>query len=706
MAALYEWCGKRHQTPTFTLQQPSDEFDCAVYLNREDVIDGDDKDVLQEWGRGRGRNKIAAKQEAARRALQALFPGVVFDEETGILVALPAEAENDSKTACRLDELAPTLEKQLAIGRNDYSEHSKRRNTVSRLYAQPKRSLGVYPETSTTSEEEDQSTYYASRGASVCSVLLHTIIQIDSSRIPEAPTFTYVVATLSSTSSSRSATTESDSSAQAKRNVGPGKPSVARAFTCTGQLKILTSAVARKPHCEGASDDVTDDCQTTTELLEAVGVGGTKREARHVASAKLLALLFPECRDMAEVKAAAEAMREQYAASKAQKQHASNSFLRHYRAHCLGDDAKASQTIVPGGRPLFALAQTDDPPLPLKIEGGLRSLFDRPTAEAQQVPLLEDVADEDLISSVNAVALTENLGKTSASAFRQLSRQKQVDSLVESALLCLNERDEDGRSVVPGELTADDVGRTVLRRAEPEDLPWIKKLFRSKEDKRSRAASFGADSCLSARSGIAAKDHQKQCSAALTESSPLAASDTNADNCSYYTSSDLVSRLWSSSSIVLLLCRAIAAYEDPPLGCAVLTLGFSMEEGRILRLAEIASEPHLPPERLVECLQKFASCMRCGFMAEKVTSPLSVGLRLSTMDFVTIVKSHVTTSDAKPSAVANIKTSGLAEGFTTGLSQLQSVQEESEVSEDSSSIDMVSPKQRAAIKPSKRSRFE
>jgi hypothetical protein len=35
---------------------------------------------------------------------------------------------------------------------------------------------------------------------------------------------------------------------------------------------------------------------------------------------------------------------------------------------------------------------------------------------------------------------------------------------------------------------------------------------------------------------------------------------------------DLAARLWSQSSVVLLLRRAIAAYEDPPLGCAVLRL--------------------------------------------------------------------------------------------------------------------------------------
>ena len=45
-----------------------------------------------------------------------------------------------------------------------------------------------------------------------------------------------------------------------------------------------------------------------------------KRDAKHIASAKLLALLFPDCKGMVEVVKAAEAAREQYAANKALKQ--------------------------------------------------------------------------------------------------------------------------------------------------------------------------------------------------------------------------------------------------------------------------------------------------------------------------------------------------------------------------------------------------
>jgi hypothetical protein len=137
---------------------------------------------------------------------------------------------------------------------------------VSRQYPQSKRSLGVYPETSKTSEEEDQCAFYASRGASVCSVLLHTITQIDSARIPEAPCLPmqslhfhrHIVA-----------------GRRPRKVTAPLKPigkwdqtnrPIIRAFTCNGQLKVLSSAVARKPGSDDCLDDVPGERQTVDVL--------------------------------------------------------------------------------------------------------------------------------------------------------------------------------------------------------------------------------------------------------------------------------------------------------------------------------------------------------------------------------------------------------------------------------------------------------
>lgn len=64
VAALYEWCSKRQMSPSFLLEQSPGDFNCIVYIDNA------------EYGRGRGGNKVAARQEAARRALLALAPGM------------------------------------------------------------------------------------------------------------------------------------------------------------------------------------------------------------------------------------------------------------------------------------------------------------------------------------------------------------------------------------------------------------------------------------------------------------------------------------------------------------------------------------------------------------------------------------------------------------------------------------------------------
>jgi hypothetical protein len=69
VSALYEWCGKRKTRLTFTLEENRprlavEDFEMTV------SIDG------TEWGKGRGKNKSGAKQEAARRALQGMKLGL------------------------------------------------------------------------------------------------------------------------------------------------------------------------------------------------------------------------------------------------------------------------------------------------------------------------------------------------------------------------------------------------------------------------------------------------------------------------------------------------------------------------------------------------------------------------------------------------------------------------------------------------------
>lgn len=441
VAALFEWSNKRDITPTLTLQYCREDkiFECIVYLPASEA----DKEVLQEWGKGKGLTKAYAKQEAARNAINALFPTVEFDPETGVITGPDTLSANHS-----LDEL-PALASQIINRRRSNEDKKCIKETTTR-----------------TSEDDSESAYLAREGAGVCSQLLHTMIQIDPERLPSNPVFLYETPT-------------------AQR----------LPFKCTGHL------------------------ETRDDLLSAVGVGGTKREARHVVSAQLLAQLFPQCNNMAAVKEAAEAVQEEYARGRELKQAA--------RA------AEAAKRHAP------AFEQESLTNTQLDVEAPSEP------CEANE----DDVVEEDLASSVSAVVLDENPRKT------QSKRRKYSDEF-ERALLLFNRKDG-----TPDE--CDDVGRTILRRAESADWPRILKLF-----------------------------SENPCDAVISSSSPADGSEAPVQR----------------SRVALLLCRAIAAYEDPPLGCAVI----SKDADDRLSLVQMVTEHHLPEERFLECLESFSKCMDCS----------------------------------------------------------------------------------------------
>lgn len=645
VAALYEWCGKRRTTPTFTLRNDEGESRHSKQLGDFEIavsIDG------QGWGHGRGKNKISAKQEAARVALQALLPGVAFDEASGIVVKLPEgtifahpiQAHwSDNGEATTAEDLAPNLAKQLAIGHeNEHeNEHDDKRSANLNATIRRHKMAHVYPGTTTTSEEEDENAYYASRGASVCSALLHAMVQIDD-RIPEAPLYTYQVSAVpSSTKSNAQLKRKADSPFSSPAMIHRGS------FTCTA-----TMGVEKKDPKPG---------QPSFEILQAVGVGGTKREARHTASAKLLAMLFPDCKGMAAVKLAAEAAREEYAAEKALKQQSK-------RFQTFTDSTWSRTNLSPGTESKqsisFAVA-SNCPDLPDAVEKHLLSALG--CAENRNRSLVTEGNEPDLV--------------------RQHSRQAQLDEIIATALQKLNEHDEDGRSR-PDELTVDDVGRTVLRRATPEDVQWIAKLSEGEHSSQYPVSVLGA----------LIKDNHNSLTRSGKDPSGSAL------------------RLWSASStIFLLLCRAIAPYEDPPLGFAALTLGFSMERGRTLRVVKIASESHLPRERFIEVLQSFANQMVSSLEVSFSRSRTSANLQ--TNDIGEILGSHLCIPADCKQVFENVSNGVLSierEEEPLASFQLQAVEEETEDFEEICSGPECATEKRnakkARVKPSKRSRVQ
>ena len=617
------------------------------------VIDG------VEVGSGRGSNKTAAKHEASRHALQQLLPGVIFDEESGILKEIPGKRMNGSgwstqrrpttvtaTTSC-LDDLAPNLAKQLAIGHtNDDDEEEEDGSLVFReSKKRQKWRRDIYPGTSTTtSDDEDENSYLSSREASACSSLLHALVQTDD-RLTEQPEYSYAVLTIPNSN-------QGGHNMKTKRNPGfsiesASSPFAKGTFQCTGMLKVR---VDTKDRPESAIIDGSSRTAESYQLLRAVGTGSTKKDARQNVASKLLALLFPECDGIEQVKQAAEATREQYALMKQHAKRREKTFTAPHRFKDLAITSGDNKSSSFG----FATASSEVPPIPASVELAMVSVIE---------------------CSLHHNTTVGILSSDDSGSKRQLSRQCQLKEKVDNVLQLLNEHDDEGRSL-PEELTVADVGRTVLRRANGEDLVWVDKLFGSSKPSKPSFVGLRPLSILNTDKGSASPAH----------------------------------RLWSSSTIILLLCRAIAPHEEPPLGCAVLTLGFSMQKGKVLRLAEIASEPHLPRERFIECLLSFADCMNCYLDTSLTLESSLLPVRLDSTG--TILTSHL------PSLKRTFHEPRNQKKMTRKLSRplleetlvepaLQSVkEEEGSCFEESDASQQNRKKDKTHDKPSKRSRFE
>ena len=792
--ALLEYCHKHQiEQPSYTTTKPLSDATTSATDNQkkmatmEQLQPSDWEAVVHledgmEWGRGRGPTKGSAKHEAARTALLSLVPGIAFDP-AGIVTDFPPtilpyvamaaavaaarrttgsqqHRAQHAEAAASLEDLTPHLASRLAIACGDTETarpFAGPRNRAEYSSKTLKRAWNIYPgNASTTSEEEDESAYYASRGASVYTALLNAMVQIDD-RIVGAPQLAFEKSEGIPTTNAQMKRKGPASSGGSTIVIHRGSTGT---FTCTTSLKVkrplvVTTNGASSPNPDNNRENLEGDsvhskkgqenrgqlkddreeveekestsaleeksfayealeAENQVTVLEGLGVGNTKREAKHAASAELLALLFPECENMEQVKDAAENAREQYAAAcKASRRQTKNRRPpKEHGGRCKVPRLSPSTGFSPFGE-CFS-PTTSDPTLPLFLARRLQlvlkaepssniSVMSTQVASFQKLNINQDGTDEKDAAARDSL---ENGDKTLASnvpplessptlaphesTVRQLSRQKQLEEQVDKALVSLNEHDDEGRSL-PDELTADDVGRTLLRRAEAEDLGRIRRLLPS------------ADPSFSHRPTRKPPLAPVSVLGAVTPDDTTAPVNENYGAGSPIDDATIALRLWGSSSFVLLLCRAIAAYEDPPLGCAVLTLGFSMEKGRVLRISQIGSEPHLPHERFIECLEAFATCMRCA-LDRNDSHPnnahsKTADVRLCTGDLRALVESHLQLEPRSSRASERSHIAGISE-------PLQSVLEESEGGDESDRSTVAITKLKEQDKPSKRSRVE
>ncbi|KAL7530668.1 hypothetical protein ACHAXR_003617, partial [Thalassiosira sp. AJA248-18] len=639
--ALHELCSKyRWEMPKYNLVESSSGLENAA----ADTDGNGNNDISfdmtvhvngVELGRGRGGTKNSSKQDASRKALAALVPGVVFDPN-GILLDVGSElllrgpngeggAEGNRRhggsKSLSLDELGPHLASQLAIGGNanagggvrsrplspDHSEDSSISTAISEdvAYGGPLISGGplsqklglqqpspagsgtgrllssnIYPCASTTSgvssasdiDDEDENAYYSSRGASVCSTLLHAMWQIDD-RIREPPSYAFDLCPSPVNAAGHIISGDTPAAcSKRKKDESPREVTVHRMFQCAASLNLYfpkhfvddkdfssimdywespldylqskecspSACGSRKRKDSFASQStpspirplpndngVDEQAESSTapkkqekeefiqHKLESIGTGSTKRESKHKASAKLLATLFPVCKSIIEVKAEAEAARELYAANK---------------------NKAASQTKR-------AKLAVSSPERKSKNDISLHALSLSETREGSNGIKWSDSTTVELA----------------------LERHTSIENEVDTTLQSLQELDEEGRWSVR-DLSSHDIGKIVLRRMELADTDNACALL----NKNERASTI-----LSRKKRFSALSEpaDPEIGLHISESDNAEENDVEEEgkgNAREDNQQELKLKL-GDDSILLVLSRAVALH-DPPLGCAILTL--------------------------------------------------------------------------------------------------------------------------------------
>lgn len=607
------------------------------------------------YGSGRGGTKAAARQDAARKALAAILPGITFDIN-GIVLQMPPAHELLSIALSSATAIQPPDFSRLAIDQQHPETQLERpespvpsedsssvlsiatssitsaagpgpskfqKTVLLSSVTSNNHNNNMYPYHASSgissASEDDENTYYASRGASVCSSLLHAMWQIDD-RIKEPPHYSFeVIAPKSVVISGGNKRSSME---------GRSAPLHRSSFSCTASIVVLETRKDKPiedapfgeesacvPSSSRYDNDVvsgSDDREATkksvpvirTEWLEAVGTGATKREARHAASAKLLALLFPDCSSLVEVIAAAEAARELYAAGKAQaKQNRNHSTLSKIDNTIDQHHTDLTKKIVSNASAVENESCSKAPDTKSTYASSKQSRFELTGSNSN-----DDSSRKDLIPwsdslNVENLSISESKAKRAAdhdtnSAEKRshehenrliqfpvasnaslsqcyLSHQLQLNKDVDAALRKVNDVDGDFGKFSHGEY---DIGKVILRRMLPEDALLVEKLFLNIDGNRYPTFT----SIVLQKESVA--------------ENPIQEIPVTEMQCK------------RQHVVILLLCRAVL--ESIPIACALLTPSFSTKKGSVFQISAIAHKEHLPPrERFIEYLKAFASCM-------------------------------------------------------------------------------------------------
>jgi hypothetical protein len=272
----------------------------------------------------------------------------------------------------------------------------------------------------------------------------------------------------------------------------------------------------------------------------------------------------------------------------------------------------------------------------------------------------EDLAKLSLSEAVEGEESSDtNILHVSHTQQYQLHRQrrKQLEQIIDTAINTFNDIDDDGKSPYFKE---DDLSKIVLRRVTIDDIGAIERLLKKEENCKKQSSNITFLNALSRLGPLSLMGK-------IPKSDLGEWIDSNDDI------SDIASQLCGSTSTILLLSRALALPEEPPLGFAVLSFGFSLDHGRTLCISEIANEVHFPRERLIECLEKLGKIMKCHI--ELCAKPCeSKGIFIKDSSLCNVIKMYTNYDNQESTSKSPCR--------FHGVEPLQSVKEEDNEDED------------------------